>query len=688
MKKTQIFSLLVIILMQLTYVSCVKDGFEPTVPPEVSEEEETPDNPAAALLELQIPEGFDFTTQRDVQILINDPTPNVRYDVYAYSSEGETSEEFTYTNEAGEEEVAYKIVTDQLNNPILSGVAFNGVLEQQVTLPGYFDKLYIRRNDDFRYSSAIIDATQETATFTYETGATGKGGIRQDFFNDNNVMIADFLYCVNGAGNLFQVDPLDGAFTLISQMPDDQGSFTAAIDQPNKVLYSIGRFNGNPLMKYDIENDTWENIANLGFGGPRLDYRADEGLLYFSNNDFIRSIDPTNGNTISSWNINGLDSTRGGDLAFANDGTLFVCTFSGLYRLDLNNQNEYDATRISGENLPFQPTSMTFDSNGELWLAHNGNNSNLIIMDTQTGGFEYRYGPDSDSNISYDRAINDLTTFRIVDETYVDTDTDGDGVVDRLDTFPDDAEKAAEVFTPSKFGWGTIAFEDLWPFLGDYDFNDVVVNYRVVAIANAQNEAVQLDFNLEVTANGGTFTNGFGIALDNLTPSQIESVSGQVITENYISLNANGTEQDQSTAVIITHDNNANMVGQPFVVSVALNEPIPLSALGSAPFNPFIIVNRNRAMEVHLINEQPTDLGEAVVSVDGVNQDPDGNYATDSGLPWGINIIHNFRPPRERVPINQAYNFFVNWAETGGIQFNDWYTDRDGYRNSDKIRNN
>jgi hypothetical protein len=44
-------------------------------------------------------------------------------------------------------------------------------------------------------------------------------------------------------------------------------------------------------------------------------------------------------------------------------------------------------TRISADNLPFQPTSMTFDSKEELWLANNASSSDLIIMDTQTGGW-------------------------------------------------------------------------------------------------------------------------------------------------------------------------------------------------------------------------------------------------------------------------------------------------------------
>ena len=92
------------------------------------------------------------------------------------------------------------------------------------------------------------------------------------------------------------------------------------------------------------------------------------------------------------------------------------------------------------------------------------------------------------------RTINDLTTFRVFTELLIDPDSDGDGIVDRDDSYPDEADKAFEMFTPSKYGWGTVAFEDLWPSNGDYDLNDLAVNYRVIAVLNAQNMAVQLDF--------------------------------------------------------------------------------------------------------------------------------------------------------------------------------------------------
>ena len=420
-------------------------------------------------------------------------------------------------------------------------------------------------------------------------------------------------------------------------------------------------------------------------GGPRLDYNENDGLLYFSRQDKLYTIDPSNATVLSNWTIANLNNKNGGDLAFAPDGTIFLSSFGGLYRLD-EVDSGYWAVRISADNLPFSPTSMTFDSNDELWLASNGSSSDLIIMDTQTGGWEYIYGPNASVNVDFGRTINDLTTYTVTEEVE-DPDTDGDGITDSNDKYPNEADKAFEIYTPSRYGWGTVAFEDLWPFLGDYDFNDTAINYRFVAIQNAQNEVVELEINFEVTSDGASLTNGFGIEFESIAPSQVESVTGTVLTEGYINVAANGVEEGQNRAVVILFDNNETMLNITSKAVVRFTTPLTTAQLGIAPFNAFLIVNGDRGREIHLPNRLRTSLGVNDPNVEGVNRDPDGNYATDERLPWAINIVHDFKVPKERVPVNQAYNFFNQWATSGGTVYDDWYKDNTGYRNVNNIKN-
>jgi len=383
--------------------------------------------------------------------------------------------------------------------------------------------------------------------------------------------------------------------------------------------------------------------------------------------------------------IVGLDNIAGGDLAFDDDGVLYLCSSSGLYKLDLDVNNDYQTTRISSDDLPFIPTSMTFDSNQDLWLADSSDNASLIVMDTQTGGWQYKYGESANNN-SFGRKINDLTTFRVFSNVVYNTDTDGDGVVDKDDTFPDDAEVAFEAFTPSKYGKGTIAFEDLWPSTGDYDFNDAALSYQSRAVLNADNLVVRLDFTCSIKANGAGYTNGIGFEIEGLKPSQVESVSGAVYTQGYIELNANGTEANQDNAVIILSDDVDNILNET-TISVKFVEPISTFDLGLAPFNPFIIVNKEREKEIHLPYKSVTSLGKQSLDFTGVNKDSDGNFISDNGFPWAISIMHDFKVPKEKVSIIEAYNYFVIWAESGDVDYKDWYKDSSGYRNENLIDN-
>lgn len=672
MKTLQSKLILSIILLSL-FASC-------EIKEDITNEEEL-NSGDVSLNDIKIPSGFNFVTDQQVQVVINDNTPYVKYDVYAYSSERYFVGMETYENEEGVTVTDSVFKSDVLNQFIFSGVPFNGVLSQTIKLPKYYTQLYIRRKENLQYSSSIQNISNGKINYTGKSN-TKKSAVGKKLASG----VTDILYCVNGSAELFQVDPLTGVYTPISNMP--MGSYTCAIDQSAKALYSIGKSSPYPLMKYSIETNTWQTIKNLGKGGPRLDYNANDGLLYFSNGDILYTIDPVNGNFLNTWKITGLHNTNGGDLAFAADGTLYVCTFSGLYRLQLTQNNTYQSTRISADNLPFSPTSMTFDSNNELWLSESSNSSDLIIMDTQTGGWRYKYGKNAVNGTDYGRTINDLTTFRIYPTTQVNTDTDGDGIIDLDDVYPQDANKAFEVFTPSKYGLGTLAFEDLWPSTGDYDFNDLALNYNAVAILNSQNLVVQLDFTYKVKSNGAGYTNGFGIEFENILPSQIQSITGTSLNHNYITLNANGTEAGQNNAVVILFDDAAKMLLKETTLSIKFTQPISTNVLGVAPFNPFLIINKTRNKEVHLPNGHTTNLGQKNYQIAGVNKDPDGNYLSNNGLPWAISIIHDFKVPKEKVAINQAYNFFTQWATSGGANYQDWYKDNPGNRNDDLINSN
>ena len=64
----------------------------------------------------------------------------------------------------------------------------------------------------------------------------------------------------------------------------------------------------------------------------------------------------------------------------------------------------------------------------------------------------------------------------------------------------------------------------------------------------------------------------------------------------------------------------------------------------------------------------------------------DGNFISNNGFPWAIDIVHDFKVPKEKIAINKAYNHFNTWAISGGIQYKDWYKDSAGFRNTENIQ--
>jgi len=253
-------------------------------------------------------------------------------------------------------------------------------------------------------------------------------------------------------------------------------------------------------------------------------------------------------------------------------------------------------------------------------------------------------------------------------------DADKDGINDELDDFPYDPNKAFNNYSPSVASNGTLAFEDLWPSKGDYDFNDLVLDYNFNQIANGQNLITSLEATFTVTNLGATYKNGFGIVLP-IAPSKIKSIENQVLNVGYAKLNSNGTESDQSNSVIFVMENASIKVGTKVPLVIHFNEPVSMKDLGGAPYNPFIVVNGNRKKEVHLADMTPTDLGGEYLgqSDDFSNPKVGRYYKSKRNLPWAINVFDSFTPPAEKVSIDKTYSRFVAWANSGGTKDLDWY---------------
>ena len=286
-------------------------------------------------------------------------------------------------------------------------------------------------------------------------------------------------------------------------------------------------------------------------------------------------------------------------------------------------------------------------------------------------------------------------------------DADNDGVVDSQDDYPNDINKAYNNYVPGANTYGTIMFEDLWPSKGDFDFNDMIVNYKINQITNAANKVVEIAASYKIKAIGGAISNGFGIRFDGLNSNQIQSVTGtQLSLGNQISVAANGTENGQDKAVVILFDKSSHLIypqGTAFVntvpanptinayvfnVLITLNSPVDASLLGTAPYNYFIFRTNTRGHEIHSLNKAPTSLANTALfsTIDDISNIGTAQYyKTSTNLPWAIDVPSEIDYPSEKNDIVTVFSNFADWAQSGGSIKSDWYSDLSGYRNNSLI---
>jgi len=256
---------------------------------------------------------------------------------------------------------------------------------------------------------------------------------------------------------------------------------------------------------------------------------------------------------------------------------------------------------------------------------------------------------------------------------------------------------------------GTLAFEDLWPWKGDYDFNDLVINYDFDITKNSQEIVEHIKATFTIYAIGAYFHNGFGFTLPTVSASDIISATGSVLKANsVITLAGNGLESGQPLATVIVNDDFFDVMPHPgggIGVNTEIYAPyvqpvtividmefapgaVTFTQLDIGSFNPFIFVDQIRGVEVHLPGYVPTALADQSLIGTGEDAGLQGTthyYKTGNNLPWAINIPEVLEYPIEKHDITTVYYHFAQWAESDGVLYPDWYKDLPGYRNQSSI---
>lgn len=304
----------------------------------------------------------------------------------------------------------------------------------------------------------------------------------------------------------------------------------------------------------------------------------------------------------------------------------------------------------------------------------------------------------------------DLIDSQSSSKTEIDStiDSDNDGVVDYLDAFPDDSEVASIQSVHKR-----LIFEDCYPGIGDYDFNDVAVEFDSYFYLHSNGSISRVTYDISPYHSGAAAVNSFGFKLHDMTSlTNFSDTSG---TDN---------------AVVMTNDNHLDfMVFEDFgsigeywynrggyVWSQGSVEPI----YGTAPWESDLTVKTQYVIGYRYVSnvfigdilhqnlgnmwnlEDVLDFfGDITTTISFDNNDSlatvsdflenfdpyiivqtgqevhlksyDNSYADHTGMPYGFSIPQVVELPGERQPIFEKYPNLTAWATSNGTTNQNWW---------------
>lgn len=235
--------------------------------------------------------------------------------------------------------------------------------------------------------------------------------------------------------------------------------------------------------------------------------------------------------------------------------------------------------------------------------------------------------------------------------------------------------------------------EDIYPDLGDYDMNDLVVSIDSIDnLITQENKIIGITLHLRVRAVGALQRIGAALQLDGTSPTNIKGVTysdNLHFTDETFETDAQGTEKGQTYAVIPLFDNAHDVLGLPdhrtitntistgktghlnkaatsFSITIGFNQAIDPEYVMPAKLNLFAIVeNRDgfRNLEIHLPGFAHSDKSRVAEEVQEVTQ----------GLMWSLLLPQQFKYAEEKTDIRKAYPKFQNWVKSNKEKDKDWY---------------
>lgn len=208
---------------------------------------------------------------------------------------------------------------------------------------------------------------------------------------------------------------------------------------------------------------------------------------------------------------------------------------------------------------------------------------------------------------------------------------------------------------------GTVAFEDIWPHGGDYDLNDVIVEYNRDITFGKDNIVTNIKETYKPVQKIGSAGNNNFFACQYSTMGKIAPTEGVIL--------------EPTTGSFVIEASAKTIAGKTYVIDRDMTGLGLKQEDAQKDFNPYIITmtyKPENRVEVHLPMHEMTSAADKSL----MNKDNAYYIASSKIYPFAIDIpIADFImvDEKKRIDSEGQYPSFKTWAESKGEQAKNWY---------------
>lgn len=604
----------------------------------------------------------DFTTERTVQVEINYTNPNSRVPFFIYDKNPLTIGENTVSLDESIKPLDAAWTDDQ------------GKFSGEMELPAYVSDVYIVSTSPFvslSMKGKVINGILKVSDTDEQPISRASRYSRPTTYEENR------FKKLGWKNSLGYFDPITGDVQYVYKGLDPKLTLsTSEMKELSTTINKVLNTYGSCPQEYRTAADLYVNDNNTAVVLTALSgwtcWNSSLGYYYYRKDQPIKSLSEVDiytvfPNTQMTWNNGNYESNPRGvkagtavQLKYFDaehpEGTNFPAGYNIGFVLACNAWSTY----FTGFNS--YKEAINYFSCSTKGLSNKGANG----VDVHTAMFK-----DSNKNIA------------IAFEDFKDDDNFTD-VIFALKANPEitnvpDVDKDLNTTVEKS---GIYAFEDLWPKAGDYDMNDVLVQYTYQKTFNVYNEILKEAFIFKplVSTSQAVYNNGLAFRMKD---------AGSVVTEDAVKSNSSEEftpatlKHESGNVILLTEGVKTNPTAQYKVsVNYQKGQKLKETAIDAFIYRPS---TDNTRLEVHCPMERPTD--QVNVSLFGQEDDrsePDKGiyYVSDKNnvYPFAFylsnatekDIAPLLDPNNEKTPISDLYPKFIDWAKNNGTN-TDWY---------------